>query len=152
MEYYDLPRNKAFLISAKGLIFNEQGQLLLVRKSCSDLNRGVHAKWEVPGGLIEIGEKTNDSLVREIREECGIRVVVGRLLATNDDLMKGFIFKNGEIKDVRIFVLGFYCRYRGGDIALSEEHGEYRWIKPEEIDQLDVVPNIKGLIKNISLK
>lgn len=147
MDYYDLPKDKTFLISAKGLIFNELGQLLLLRMGGRDHNQDVHYKWDIPGGLIEIYENVSHALIREVEEECGLKAEIGKLLAVNDVLVEGFKFKNGDIKDVRIFVLGFYCTCLDENIKLSEEHEEYKWVDINDFGDWDLIPNAKGLIE-----
>jgi mutator protein MutT len=59
-------------VSAYGIIFYE-GKLLLI-------NIRSTSKWFFPGGGVEIGEKMEETIKREIREETGIRVKVGKFL------------------------------------------------------------------------
>lgn len=62
---------------AAGLVFRS-GRLLITRRP-----EGTHlgGLWEFPGGKLEPGESWEDGLVRELQEELGIRVAVGRLLS-----------------------------------------------------------------------
>ena len=147
MDYYDLPDNKVFLISAKGLVFNQQKQILLLKISDQDHDKKARLKWDIPGGLIEIEEDLEKCLIREIKEECNIKVEVKNLLAINNNWTKGFKFKNGNIKDARIFVLGFLCQYKGGTVKLSIEHEDYRWVNIDQINNYNLIPNARGLIE-----
>lgn len=147
MDYYDLPNNKAFLVSTKGIIINNQGQILLLKICDKDYNEKVREKWDIPGGLIEVDENTSQALVREIKEECGLNIEIGKLLAINDVSVEGFKFKNGDVKNVRIFVLGFFCKYQCGNIKLSEEHEDYKWVNVDDISTWDLIPNARGLIE-----
>ncbi|MEU8247273.1 NUDIX hydrolase [Nonomuraea sp. NPDC048916] len=59
----------------------EDGRILLL-----DQDTDSGRSWSLPGGKIEPGEPIGDALVREMREETGIDVEVGRLLYVCDHL------------------------------------------------------------------
>jgi 8-oxo-dGTP diphosphatase len=77
MNYYDLDKTRAFLVSQKALI--AEGDRLLVLKNTAD-RAGGKAQWEIPGGLLEMDEDLESGLKREINEETGIEIVVGKLV------------------------------------------------------------------------
>ncbi len=56
--------SRDFHVTIKGLHFDEQGRVLLLRE-----NSGV---WDLPGGRLEHGESFHEALRRECREEIGI--------------------------------------------------------------------------------
>ena len=56
------------------IILNEKDEILFTKRSDSDdFLPGV---WELPGGGIEYGETPQDSIKREIKEECGLEIEV----------------------------------------------------------------------------
>lgn len=59
---------------AAGLVF-ENGRLLITQRPPGSHLAGL---WEFPGGKLEAGETFEAALVRELREELGIEVEVGR--------------------------------------------------------------------------
>jgi mutator protein MutT len=61
-------------------IMRQGGQEVLLSMRRAPEVPGLHGKWELPGGKIEFGETPEQTIVREIREELGIRVVPKRLL------------------------------------------------------------------------
>lgn len=64
-----------FRFAQKAFIVNE-GKLLLVKKSADD---PFHPnEWEVPGGRMEFGEKLDEHIKREVKEEGGIGYCSGR--------------------------------------------------------------------------
>ena len=58
-------------------VVRRDGRVLVTRRHPSAERGGL---WEFPGGKLEAGESESEALVREIREELGCAVTVGRLL------------------------------------------------------------------------
>jgi 8-oxo-dGTP pyrophosphatase MutT (NUDIX family) len=68
-----LPRVRA---AAGALIRDRAGRVLIVHPTYKE-------GWDVPGGMIELGESPRDACVREIEEELGMVVEVGPLLSVD---------------------------------------------------------------------
>ena len=60
-------------IGAAAIILDNDGRILLVKHSYGKLN------WEIPGGLSEQNESAEDTAKREVIEETGLDVTVGRM-------------------------------------------------------------------------
>ena len=57
-------------VGCYGIVYNDDGQVLLIKKS-----RGAYKdKLDLPGGGIEYGESTDDTLKREFEEEVGLKI------------------------------------------------------------------------------
>ena len=63
-------------VIAQGRLNDEQGRILLCRLTYKN-------EWDLPGGVVEVGEAPAAGLAREIREELGVTVEVGELLTVN---------------------------------------------------------------------
>ncbi len=68
-----LPRKR---VIAQGLLRDEQDRVLLCELT-------YKKEWDLPGGVIEVGESPGIGLVRELREELGIDVRLGDLVTMN---------------------------------------------------------------------
>ena len=63
-------------IIAQGLLRDADGRILLCRLT-------YKPEWDLPGGVVEVGESPADGLVRELQEELGITVNVNGLITVN---------------------------------------------------------------------
>ena len=96
-------------------------------------------KWDLPGGRIGVGEfdvPLEEILKREIVEELG-----PNLKYKNNGPAAIFRHRRPEITsenkpEVRVLMIGFELEYLGGDIALSDEHSECRWVPVAEAANL----------------
>jgi 8-oxo-dGTP diphosphatase len=85
--------------------------------------------WELPGGKVELNESPEQALRRELAEELGLDVKVGRRVARS----------NHSYDDISIELTAFECFINSGTMALAE-HEEVRWVTPEEAALLDWAP------------
>jgi len=68
-----LPKKR---VISQGLLRDEQGRVLLCQLTYKN-------EWDLPGGVIEVGEAPASGLVRELQEELGITVEVKGLITVN---------------------------------------------------------------------
>ena len=59
-------------VAVGAMILNDKGEVLLCKRSKHAYNE--KGCWEVPGGAVEFGEKLEDAIRREIREELGVEI------------------------------------------------------------------------------
>ncbi|NUR09548.1 MAG: NUDIX domain-containing protein [Nocardioidaceae bacterium] len=86
-------------------------------------------RWELPGGKAEDGEKAEVALAREIREELGCEVAVGRRLAGAEKVRDG------------LELWAYVATLVDGE-PVPHEHDAARWLAPEELDDVDwLVPD-----------
>lgn len=103
----------------KGIILDkDKRKVLLLRRSASE-DIGVNT-WENAGGKVEMGETLEEALRREIKEEAGLSVKVGKLAYAS--------YVSGEKP---LIILVYYCTVEGGEVRLSSEHCEARWADRE---------------------
>ena len=96
------------VVAAGALITDPGGRVLLVKPNYREL-------WSVPGGICEFGEPPHVGCHREVAEEIGLDLAIGRLLAidwsqpygTDARPIMHLIFDGGQLDD-------------GGDIVLQE--------------------------------
>ena len=104
---------------AVGLIWHD-GRLLIARRPPEGLLGGL---WEFPGGKSEPGERLEETVTREIREELGVAVEVGERVARVDHAYSHF----------EVTLHAFQCRYLSG-APVARGCSAFAWVEPEELD------------------
>jgi len=106
------------------------------------LNRyGLDDFWALPGGAIEPGEFSPDGLVREVQEELGVIVAIGRLIWVIENLF--------EYRDNHFTEFGFYYEatwpphtvMAEGEFAGQEPDQFFRWASAPDVTALDFRPS-----------
>lgn len=114
------------IVAVMGVVRDPAGRVLLVRTA----RRG----WEPPGGQVERGEDLLAALQREILEESGCDVTVGRLVG---------LYSNVAAPEK--VMLTFLCAYVAGeprpDLNPAEQISAADWFAPDEALRLVTVPS-----------
>jgi len=117
--------------ATSAVVFNERGEILLQR-------RDDNGEWGLPGGIMEIGERIDQTLVREVEEETGLRVEPVRLVGLYTDPAWTFTYPNGDRSQP--VVACFEARIVGGCLrADGVESLEVGFFPPDRLPEpLDV--------------
>ena len=110
------------------LVINERGEVLLVRS----FKWGE--KYTVPGGHIELGERAEDAIVREVKEETGLDSVAVELL-----IVQQAIYPKDYTKHEHYIFLDFTCKALSSTVRLDgRELQSYVWVTPEDALKMDL--------------
>lgn len=116
-----------------GIVVADDARLLLVRRG----QEPAVGTWSVPGGRVEAGESDSVATAREVLEETGLRVEVGRLVGTVERDAPG-----GGVYVIRDYLChpeddADPALVRGGDDATDAA-----WFTPAEVADLDTAPGL----------
>jgi 8-oxo-dGTP diphosphatase len=129
-----------FFIAGHALIRKGEKYLVLKR---SEKNDYMPLKWDIPGGIVEMGETVEQAVIREVKEETGLEIVVNKVI---------YIYSNiNQVPQRQDFQVVYDCLYTDGEVSINHrEHETYRWTKYSEIENLDTIDFLKELLKNYS--
>jgi 8-oxo-dGTP pyrophosphatase MutT (NUDIX family)/ubiquinone/menaquinone biosynthesis C-methylase UbiE len=118
-------------VGANVAIFNDAGQVLLTR-------RQDNGQWCLPGGHTDLGEKIDQTAMREAREETGLRIELERLVGLYSSFYPPGTF--GEDSPAHaILVALFRAKVVGGVLTLNAEVTEFGWFDPDHLPE-DLIP------------
>lgn len=97
--------------------------------------------WEFPGGMVEQGESIITGLLREIREETGIEVKITAFVGaySNKTVKQGYGPLEGTTLPTSLN-LAFLCEYVSGEVVISDESLEARWVPRNKAREMITFP------------
>lgn len=118
---------KPFGLTVRAVIFDDQGRVLLLKRSMR--SRNYPGKWEFPGGKVDPGERFDDALVREVREEIGLEGWLKRYIGS----------AKAEMPHAIAIQLVLEVEPAPGTPVISPEHEGLMWATPQEMLAMDLV-------------
>ncbi len=104
-------------------LIEQEGKVLACQRSATMAHP---MKWEFPGGKIKTDESAKQALLREIKEELRVEIIIDKALSP-----VAFAYPD---KHIRLWP--FTAKLVEGTIRL-QEHQQYQWIAIEQLDQFD---------------
>jgi len=128
------------LATVGGLIFNEAGEVLMIRThKWSNL-------WGIPGGKIKWGESSEAALAREIKEETGLQVTEIEFVLVQD-----CIHSKEFYREAHFVLLNYTCHCVGRPhVILNDEAREARWVTIPEARRLPLNTPTRKLLEAVA--
>ena len=119
---------RPIVIVAACALLNREGAVLIAKRPAG---RPLAGLWEFPGGKVEAGEKPEDALIRELREELGIEIAAGDLTPLT--------FASHAYPDFYLLMPVYLCRHWRRDVT-AHEGQELQWVRPDALYLYDMPP------------
>lgn len=129
----DQPGRKILLVAACALV-DQDGRILLAQRPEGKSLAGL---WEFPGGKVEQGETPEETLVRELEEELGIKTKVPCLAPLT--------FASHTYETFHLLMPLYVCRRYEG-IPRGMEGQAIKWVKPQALRDYPMPPADEPLI------
>jgi len=110
-------------------------EILLVRRSHTDSRAGF---YELPGGSVDAGETLEQAAARETKEETDLDLINLKFKETNS-----YVYQDQQ----RLSGI-FEAESTTDQVVLSDEHDDYRWVKADNFDNVELEPHYSEYIQN----
>lgn len=120
------------------VILNPENKVLICRSS------KWNNKYVIPGGHIEAGEKMEEALVREVKEETGLEIYDIELLGITES-----IYSDSFQSQKHFIFVDFICRSDSTEVELNHEAQSYEWIELDEVENYNLEEFTADLLKEL---
>ncbi len=130
-------------VGASIIFVNEQGQLLLMKRSKHCFTFPNH--WGLVGGFIEPGETPQEGAIREAKEEIGVDIEIIKFV--------GRYYNTPHTNYKNTIALPHYAKIVSGTphTAQPEECSDVKWFTPEDIREMDLAYDHKQILEDEGL-
>ena len=125
------------LVAACALI-DPDGRVLIAQRPEGKAMAGL---WEFPGGKVETGERPEESLIRELKEELGIVV--------NEECLAPLTFASHRYPGFDLLMPLYVCRRWEGIVA-AREGQKLKWVRPNDLRNYAMPPADEPLIPHLT--
>jgi 8-oxo-dGTP diphosphatase len=128
---------KLVVVAACALVDADARVLLAQRPA----GRAMAGLWEFPGGKLEAGERPEQTVIRELREELGISVT--------EACLAPLTFASHAYADFHLLMPLYVCRRWQGAVT-AKEGQELAWVRPNRMREYDMPPADVPLISHLA--
>ena len=128
---------KLVLVAACALV-DVDGRVLLAERPAGKSMAGL---WEFPGGKVEAGERPEDTLIRELKEELGITV--------SEPCLAPLTFASHSYPDFHLLMPLYVCR-RWEGIVTAKEGQKLAWVRPNRLKDYAMPPADLPLVAHLT--
>jgi len=115
--------------------------VLLVRRG----NEPSRGRWGLPGGVVELGERVEEAVIREIREETGVTVRPVRLLTVFDSIVRD----EGDKIRFHYVLCEYLCEAVEGEPHAATDVSDAVWAPIGDLESMDMTRGTRRFIEKV---
>ncbi len=105
-------------------------------------------KWTIPGGLVELGERAEETVVREVKEETNLAVEQPELIDVVDNISAD---EKGDIK-YHFVIIDYFVKLEGGVLSAgtlkaADDAEELRWVGFGDVENYDLTKSFRNFFR-----
>jgi 8-oxo-dGTP diphosphatase len=127
---------KLVLVAACALV-DADGRVLIAQRPTGKAMAGL---WEFPGGKVEAGERPEQTLIRELREELSIVI--------SEACLAPLTFASHSYPDFHLLMPLYVCRRWEGMVTATEGQ-RLAWVKPNRLRDYEMPPADVPLVSHL---
>ena len=135
-EFPDAPR------AGVGAVVLDGDRVLLVRRG----EQPSQGRWSIPGGLVHLGERLEDAVLREVEEECGLRIRLLGLCGVIDRVVPGEPSDPAPIR-YHYIIVDYVAEPTGGTLRAGSDAAEARWVPVPEVAQFTTTEGLASMVQ-----
>ncbi len=123
-----------------GVVIVSEGKIVLAQRG----NEPGKGKWTIPGGLVELGESIEDTVIREAKEETCLDVEKPQLIDVVDNVEYD---EAGKIK-YHYVIVDYFVSVKSGELKAASDAVDLRWVPFDEVEKYDLTASFREFFRH----
>jgi ADP-ribose pyrophosphatase YjhB (NUDIX family) len=124
-----------------GALIFDGDRILLIERGREPLK----GQWSLPGGGVETGERLEEALIREVREETGLQVETKEVAVIFERIISD---RDGK-PEYHYLLIDFLCKVTGGTLCAGDDSSCAAWFSIDELPNLSLTEGTLNVIRRV---
>lgn len=131
-------KDKLHIVTVVAVIGDGDGRYLVLKRRDNEI--AYPGMYTFPGGKVEGNDTVEETLAKEVAEEAGLKLKVGKILLKD----KSFVRPDGQTAKS----FSYLCEVEGrADVAIDADFTDFKWVNIEELNRLPHVGIEEELVR-----